>query len=106
ELKGHLDNLSRTALLFIESAPDDNGNVNIHTNNPGGDKITLTTVIAGDGTTQIAVTINGVTTFYDAGTTNSITINTDGGADSIIADSSITTKLIVAAGEGDDSVTC
>ena len=46
-----------------------------------------------------------MTTFYDASTTNSITINTDGGADSVIADNSVKTKLIIYTGEGDDSVT-
>ena len=91
-------------MLQIESAPDDNGNVIIHTNNGGPDKITLTTIKAADGTKNIAITINGITSFYDQAGTNSITINTDGGADSIIADNTITTKLIVNAGEGDDTV--
>ncbi len=103
-LQQRLDGLSPSALLQIESAPDDNGNVIIHTNNGGPDKITLTVVKAADGTKNIAITINGITSFYDQAGTNSITINTDGGADSIIADNTITTKLIVNAGEGDDTV--
>ena len=105
DVQQHLDNLSPAALLIIESQPDANGNVIIHTDNSGSDKITLTTITAADGTKNIAVTINGITSFYAASGTNSITINTDGGADSIIADSSVKTELIVNAGEGDDTVT-
>jgi Ca2+-binding RTX toxin-like protein len=105
DLVPHLENISGPALLYLESQPDDNGNVDIHTNNPKGDVVKITTVVAADGTKNDAVTVNGVTTFYAVLTTNSITINTDGGADSVIADNSVTTKLIIYTGEGDDTVT-
>ncbi|HEX3356222.1 MAG TPA: hypothetical protein VHS31_04495, partial [Tepidisphaeraceae bacterium] len=105
ELQAILAPLTPGAIANIDSQPDANGNVNIDTNNPKGDVITITTVTAKDGKKNDDVNINGIHSFYDVGTTKSITINTDGGADVITADSTVKTTLIVYAGEGDDSIT-
>jgi Ca2+-binding RTX toxin-like protein len=104
DLTNHLQNLSTSALLYITTVPDADGNVTIDLGD-GGDNVSLTTITAADGTKQIAVTVNGITLFFDADGTNSIKINGNAGPDKIISDSSVKTTLIVAAGSGDDSVT-
>jgi uncharacterized delta-60 repeat protein len=105
ELQNILDNLTPGASQVVDTQPDANGNVNIDTNNPKGDVITITTVTAKDGEKNDDVNINGIHSYYDVTTTKSITIKTDGGADVITADSTVKTTLIVYAGEGDDSIT-
>jgi uncharacterized delta-60 repeat protein len=104
DLQNHLADLSTSALLYITSVPDADGNVTIDLGD-GGDNVSLTTITAADGTKQIAVTVNGITLFYDADTTNSIKINGNAGPDKIVSDSSVKTTLLVAAGSGDDTVT-
>jgi Ca2+-binding RTX toxin-like protein len=104
ELQERLDHLSTSALLYIKSVPDEDGNVTIDLGDIG-DNVSLTTITAADGTKQIAVTVNGITMFFDVDTTNSIKINGNAGPDKIIADSTVKTTFLVAAGSGDDSVT-
>ncbi len=105
DLQNILDNLTPGASQIVDTQPDANGNVNIDTNNPKGDVITITTVTAKDGKKNDDVDINNLHSYFDVTTTKTITINTDGGADVITADSTVKTTLIVYAGEGDDSIT-
>ena len=76
ELQSHLDELNTGGLLYVESQPQDDGSVIIHTNDTHPDVVTITVITAADGTKGLAVTINGITDYYAVATTPSLTIHT------------------------------
>ena len=100
-LNEHFEHMSATAKKYLRWQPDEDGVVRIQLDDRN-DVVTLKQVNTAGGT-NIAVNVNGIVAYYVPGATKRIEIYGGPGNDSIIADASVTTDLILLGGTGNDT---
>jgi uncharacterized delta-60 repeat protein len=107
-LDAYLGELSEDGRLYQLSQPDNDGVARIDlANGPdgnGNNVIKLRTIVAEDGTTNVAVDVDGVVLYYDASTTTRIEINARGGNDLVCAGDGVTVPLLIDGGDGNDVI--
>jgi uncharacterized delta-60 repeat protein len=102
-LRGYLDNSSGPARLYTLSQPGDDGVARIHLNNDNNN-VNIYNVIAGDGSANVAVNVDGLVIYYDVDTTTRIEVLTSGGQDVVTTADNVLIPLLIDGGSGNDQL--